>query len=118
MRSYRSEIIICFFLTIAIVAVYWPVKDYPFVTLDDPGYVTQNRRVKAGWSTEGAVWAFTTTHHRHWHPLTWLSHMTDVQFFGMDAGRHHLVSLFFHLSNTILLFLIITPRQNGMGHRM
>ena len=107
MLRYRSEIVICLFLIMATLAVYWPVKDYPFVTLDDPGYVTGNRRVKAGWSKEGFTWAFTTTHHRHWHPLTWLSHMTDVQLFGLDAGRHHLTSLLFHLANTILLFLIL-----------
>lgn len=107
MQRYRSEIIVCLFLIMAILAVYWPVKDYPFVTLDDSGYVTQNRRVKAGWSKEGFNWAFTTTHHRHWHPLTWLSHMTDVQLFGLEAGRHHLTSLFFHIANTILLFLIL-----------
>ena len=116
MRRFRSEIIICLFLILATLAVYWPVKDYPFVTLDDPGYVTQNRRVKAGWSKEGLSWAFTTTHHRHWHPLTWLSHMTDVQLFGLDAGRHHLTSLCFHIVNTILLFLILN-RMTGTRRR-
>ena len=115
-NAIRSEIIICLFLIMATLAVYWPVKDYPFVTLDDPGYVTQNRRVKAGWSKEGFNWAFTTTHHRHWHPLTWLSHMTDVRLFGMDAGRHHLTSLFFHIANTILLFLILN-RMTGARRR-
>ena len=116
MHRYRSEIIVCLFLIMAILVVYWPVKDYPFVTLDDSGYVTQNRRVKAGWSKEGFNWAFTTTHHRHWHPLTWLSHMTDVQLFGLDAGRHHLTSLFFHIANTILLFLILN-RMTGARWR-
>jgi hypothetical protein len=54
--------------------------------------------VKAGWSKEGLSWAFTATHHRHWIPLTWLSHMTDVRLFGLAAGRHHLASLFFHVA--------------------
>ena len=72
--------------------------------------------MKAGWTTEGFNWAFTTTHHRHWHPLTWLSHMTDVQLFGLDAGRHHLTSLFFHIVNTILLFLILN-RMTGARWR-
>jgi tetratricopeptide (TPR) repeat protein len=107
MNRRRSKIIVCLLLIMATLVVYWPVKDYPFVSLDDPGYITQNRRVKAGWTKEGAIWAFTTMHHRHWHPLTWLSHMTDVQFFGLDAGWHHLISLFFHIANTLLLLLIL-----------
>jgi hypothetical protein len=31
-------------------------------------------------------WAFTSTHTGNWHPLTWLSHMLDCQFFGLKPG--------------------------------
>jgi hypothetical protein len=30
--------------------------------------------------------------------------MLDVELFGLDAGRHHLMNLFFHIVNGILLF--------------
>jgi Tfp pilus assembly protein PilF len=33
--------------------------------------------------------------------------MLDCQVFGLKPGRHHLVNLFFHVANTLLLFLIL-----------
>ena len=56
---------------------------------------------------EGVVWAFTSKLHSHWHPLTWLSHMTDCQLFGLNPGWHHLSSVFLHLANALLLFFVL-----------
>lgn len=78
-----------------------------FVGLDDPSYLIENRQVRAGLTPAGIAWAFTTTHAGNWHPLTWLSHMLDVELFGMSAGAHHLVSLAIHAANTLLLFLLL-----------
>ena len=55
---------------------------------------------------EGIRWAFTTLYAEFWHPLTWLSHMLDVQLFGLEPRGHHLTNLLFHLANTLLLFLV------------
>ena len=107
MTNHRWKILFCLFLVAVILAVYLPMRSHEFITFDDPAYITKNKRVRAGWTIEGFTWAFTTTHHRHWHPLTWLSHMTDVQLFGLDAGWHHLTSVWFHLANTLLLFLVL-----------
>jgi len=46
--------------------------------------------------------------------LTWLSHMLDCQLFGLKPGRHHLVNLFFHVTNTLLLFLILHRMTKGL----
>src|SRR5262249_23036835 len=43
----------------------------------------------------------------NWHPLTWLSHMTDCQVFGLHAGVHHFINLLWHTANTIALFLVL-----------
>src|SRR5437867_11053579 len=59
----------------ATLAVYAPVAHFDFVMLDDDVYVTANRRVQAGLTADGIVWAFTTGHSSFWQPLTWLSHM-------------------------------------------
>jgi protein O-mannosyl-transferase len=93
-------------------AVYWQVKDFDFIYYDDGGYVFENFHVLNGWTADGFKWAFTTQHSRHWHPLTWLSHMTDCRLFGLNPGLHHLVSLFFHLANTVLLFIVFN-RMTG-----
>src|ERR1044072_229888 len=57
------------------------VASHPFVTLDDEDYVVHNPMVLKGLTGEGLDWAFTTFHAANWHPLTWLSHMTDVSMF-------------------------------------
>src|SRR5207245_192416 len=40
-------------------------------------------------------------------PLTWLSHMLDVQLFGVEPGWHHLVNVLLHAVDTVLLFLLL-----------
>jgi len=119
MHRYRSEIIICLLLVTGILAVFWQVHNHDFVNYDDKAYVTKNRHVRAGWTIDGLTWAFTTRHHSHWHPVTWMSHMTDIQLFGLNPGRHHLSSLLLHIINTLLLFLVFnrmtnTPLRSGM----
>jgi Flp pilus assembly protein TadD len=92
-------------LCLATIAVYAQVHTFGFVAYDDDSYVYENATVKAGLTTTGAAWAFTTFHAANWHPLTWLSHMLDCELFGMNAGAHHLVNLGFHLASTVLLFI-------------
>ena len=78
-----------------------------FVNYDDNVYVTENTHVQAGLTWESIAWAFRTTHGANWHPLTWLSHMLDVQMFGLDAGKHHGTSLALHALNAVLVFLVL-----------
>jgi tetratricopeptide (TPR) repeat protein len=91
-------------LVLPILLVYWPVRRFEFIHLDDPDYLTLNHYVRKGLSWPGVLWAFDPRHGANWHPLTWLSHMMDVQMFGMQAGGHHLTSLIIHVANTLLLF--------------
>jgi len=102
----RREGVICLILVIAIIAVYWQVGNHEFVDFDDNEYVTKNRHVQAGLTSDSITWAFTSTHAANWHPLTWLSHMLDCQIYGLNPGGHHLTNVLLHILNTILLFLI------------
>jgi hypothetical protein len=70
--------------------------------------------VRAGLSLDGAVWAFPTFWSANWHPLTWLSHMADVQLFGPDAGRHHLTNVALHGLNSVVLFLVLRSMTNAL----
>jgi Tfp pilus assembly protein PilF len=92
--------------------VYGRVAGYPFLRFDDASYVVDNPAVNAGLSAEGVRWAFTAFHSSNWHPLTWLSHMLDCQLFGLDAGKHHLVSVLLH-ALTALLCLAFFLRATG-----
>jgi tetratricopeptide (TPR) repeat protein len=104
MRRRHRSLILALALAAAVLAAFYPVGGNDFVAFDDDAYVTENPRVLAGLSPAGVAWAFTTLHAANWHPLTWISHMLDVELFGLEAGRHHLTSLLLHLGNTLLLF--------------
>jgi tetratricopeptide (TPR) repeat protein len=97
-------------------AVFWPAARHGFTGYDDPAYVTGNAHVQGGLKWENVLWAFTTGHASNWHPLTWLSHMLDWQLFGPRAGAQHLVSIGFHIANTLLLFLLL-ERMTGARWR-
>jgi protein O-mannosyl-transferase len=86
------------------IAAYWPIRHHPFTNFDDPQYVAENQMVIAGLTSEGARWAFTTGHAGNWHPVTWLSHMLDVDLFGVRPGAHHTMNLVWHSATTLLLF--------------
>ncbi len=107
MLHYRSHIIIGLFLVAINLVVYGQVIDHKFINYDDNYYVTSNQHVLQGWIPEDITWAFKTERHGHWHPLTWLSHMTDCQLFGLNPAGHHLTSLFLHIASTLLLFLAL-----------
>ena len=74
---------------------------------DDDDYVTDNPVVQRGLTWTGIQWAFTTGRASNWHPVTWLSHMTDCELFGLNPGAHHLVNVLFHTANAALLFVLL-----------
>lgn len=110
----RSDILICLFLVLAALAVYWQIQNHEFLIWDDGKYVTENRHVLTGLNLENISWSLTTRHACNWHPLTWLSHMLDVQVFGMNPGAHHLTNLFIHIINSVLLFIILNRMTNRL----
>lgn len=97
---------IALLLPVVAVALYWQTSQFDFVMYDDGKYVTANNHVKAGLTAAGVGWAFSSSHDANWFPLTWLSHMATVQFFGLNAGAHHLVNVLLHATNTFLTFFV------------
>jgi protein O-mannosyl-transferase len=103
----RTKILLSVVLCAVTLAVFMQTVNHQFINYDDPGYVTSNPLVKGGLTAAGFTWAFTTTAMSNWHPLTWLSHMTDVQLFGLDPRGHHLTSVVIHTASALLLFLLL-----------
>jgi tetratricopeptide (TPR) repeat protein len=93
-------------------AVYASVRTHGFLQFDDATYVVENGVVRSGLTWQGLQWALTAPYAGNWHPLTWVSHMADVQMFGMDAGWHHLINLLLHIASTLLLFRVLA-RMTG-----
>lgn len=59
-----------------------------------------------GLSWAGVRWAFTQSHGGHWHPLSWIAHMIDVQIFGLDPWGPHIVSAAIHTLNALLVYAL------------
>lgn len=94
-------------LVAALLLAYGRVVRNGFVNYDDLVYVVTNDHVHLGLSWDNIRWAFFTTFFCNWHPLTWLSYMADYQFYGLNPAGFHLTSLFFHVANTLLVFLFL-----------
>lgn len=90
-------------LTALVFAVFWQVREFSFLHYDDDRIITDNPVVGLGLTAAGVRWAFTTLSEGNWFPLTWISHMIDVQLFGMNPAGHHLVNVGLHLAVTLLL---------------
>src|SRR5579864_4513936 len=100
----KRAVVLALLLAAVTLVAYAPLKDNGFINYDDDRYVTQNLRVQGGLTRKNVAWAFRTTDISNWHPLTWISHMADVQLFGLNPAGHHLTSLMLHLTNALLLF--------------
>src|SRR6516165_8595988 len=106
-RFYGKPGVICFCLGVLAAVVFWQVQGCEFIELDDLLYVKSNPVVLGGLTWDGIVWAFGAPHEANWHPLTWLSHMLDVNLFGPGPAGPHMVNLLWHVGNTLLLYLAL-----------
>lgn len=93
-------------LAVLVFAVFGQTAGHGFISYDDPYYLTENPVVLRGVTAEGLRWAFGISL-GNWHPLAWLSHMADVEFFGLNPGAHHLTSVAIHAGSAVLLFLLL-----------
>jgi Flp pilus assembly protein TadD len=103
----NKTLLICVFLIVGILLAFWGVNRCDFVSYDDPLYITENSHIQSGLTLGAIQWAFTTGYAANWHPLTWMSHMLDVQLFGPNPYWHHVTNLLFHVANTLLLFFVL-----------
>ncbi len=100
----------------AVLAAFAGVLRNGWVLVDDPAYVTQNPYVTGGLTARGLEWFLRQPHGGNWHPLTSLSHLVDVQLFGLAPAGHHAVSLALHLVN-VLLLVVVLQRLSGAWWR-
>ena len=91
-------------LVVVTLVVYLRTYRFDFVSLDDPVFVTANEHVRNGLSLDGFRWAFGSSYHSNWMPLTRLSHMLDATFYGSWAGGYHLTNVVLHAANVLLVF--------------
>jgi protein O-mannosyl-transferase len=100
-------VIYCLVLVAATLVFYNPVTYNQFIAFDDSSYILKNSWVQSGLTWDTVKWSFTTFRDGNWHPLTWLSHALDCQFFHLNPTGHHYTNLLLHATNAVLLFLLL-----------
>jgi len=103
----RLNLVLAAALAILTIAVYAPVRNFKFVNYDDDVYVTGNPQIGQGLTQGNVAWSVTAFVNGNWHPLTLVSHMLDVQAFGLDPAGHHGMNLALHVGNVLLLFWLL-----------
>jgi tetratricopeptide (TPR) repeat protein len=115
--GWRRIVFLAVLLAMGTAAVYAPAMRDGFVNLDDPEYVTHNPFVLGGMTRADIHWALGVNYpSSNWHPLTWFSHMLDVQMYGRNPTGHHFTSVLLHMLAVIVLFLIL-ERATGLALR-
>src|SRR5262245_59014655 len=85
-------------------AAFVPLIANQFVNWDDPYTITENQRL----SSPGILgWAFTTRAMGHLQPITWLTWSAVTSIFGLSPIGFHALSLFGHVVNSALVYLVI-----------
>lgn len=105
----------CIALLAGIGLIYGQTLRFSFVNYDDPEYIYRNLIVQQGLTWNSIRWAFTTPAIANWHPLTWVSHLIDIELYGLWPGGHHLTNILFHAANSILLFFVLRQMTGAAG---
>jgi tetratricopeptide (TPR) repeat protein len=91
---------------VATFCIYSQVQDHEFTNFDDAIYCCLDVYA-VGFTSENIKWAFTTFATGNWFPVTWFSHILDYQLYGEQAKGYLLTNVFFHIANSLLLFLVL-----------
>ena len=111
---WREPFVIAAVLFALVLGVFLPCLRNGFSNFDDPVYILWNPHVHSGLSWKAIRWAFTSFYAANWHPLTWISHMIDVQLFDGRPWGHHLTNVLFHSANVALLFLFLNKATGSV----
>ncbi len=113
-KSRTTPYIISLVLTAMVWVVYGQTLYHKFVSYDDNGYIYENPVVKKGLTLHGIAWAFSYGDIGHWHPVTWITHMLDCQFYGLWASGHHLTNVLLQCASAVLLFLVLRQMTGAL----
>ena len=97
--------------------LYVPTASFGFLHLDDHDYTFKCPFVFDGLSWANVKAAFMNVRHAGvWMPITYVSYMADIAFFGSGPGPHHLVNVALHMANAVLLLLLARRlAESGQG---
>ncbi len=108
-----SILLAAVFLVVLNFATFAPLFEAGFVW-DDVSYVAREPHVAAGLAPASIAWAMRSGDGASWDPVTRISHMVDVELFGLRPAGHHAVNLLLHIAVT-LLFAWLLYAGTGQG---
>lgn len=97
-------------LVVVVLLPYSQVGSFSFVNYDDPLHIGMQQEVLSGLNADSLRWALTATPSNLWHPLTWMSYMAEVSFFGGGSEApsvHHRGNLVLHLACVLIVYAIM-----------
>src|SRR4051812_34720187 len=101
-------------LLLLIWAVFGETLRHGFINYDDNFYVFENPEVIGGLTWHSIAAAFSHSDIYLWTPLTRISHVLDVQFFGLRPAGHHLTNLLLHAAATVILFVALQKMAGAL----
>ncbi len=102
-------------LSVLTALLFLPAIACDFVDYDDAAIVYANPVVSQGLTAEGFLWAWQFKAPTGYCPLTLLSHMLDVQLWGLNPAGHHLTNVLLHALTTAILFLALRRLTQRAG---
>jgi hypothetical protein len=103
----RQRLIVLSVLAAAVVGVFGGVLRHDWIIVDDGLYVYENPVISRGLTLPGIVHFLGHDHGVNWVPVTALSHMLDVQLYGLRPAGHHATNLLIHVASTLLVVLLL-----------
>jgi tetratricopeptide (TPR) repeat protein len=101
----KRRYLLCGMIAAVTVAAFSPSLRNGFTSWDDDVYVTANPDIR-GLTVRNAVKAFSSSY-GYYQPLTMLTYMADYGIRGLDPAVFHATSLFLHVVNALLVFLLL-----------
>ena len=104
--------------------LFLPVVHFEFLSFDDDLFVSKNPFLQNGMTWDSIQWAFCadltflTKHADFWQPVTFLSHLLDVELWGMNAGAHHFSNILYHSFNVLLVHALIRRFGFSIGYAL
>ena len=111
----KRTFVLVLLIVVFTLGLYNQATHFSFVNFDDDRYVTENPHVRAGLSWTTIKWALTTTDVANWHPLAWMSHALDCQWFRLNPAGHHFTSILLHALCGVILFLLLFRTTQRLG---
>lgn len=104
-HNYRIPLFLIILITFI---AFLPVLQNGFVNFDDDRYILNNPMLASINLSD----IFSSYIVGNYHPLTMLIYAIEYQFFGLNAGGYHAVSLLLHLLIVILVFYVVLSLSN------